>query len=93
MKLRHVARTPKLSIASLEEARTSWRKLIQTPTKEQLGDYFTKSLPPGKFDVSVLGLYRVKQQPLSVTSLRVWTLAVATLVAWNTHSWMSITSS
>ena len=61
VKLRHLARTPKLSLASLNEAFSSWCKLIQTPTAEQLGDYFTKALPPGKFDVSVVGLeYQAK---------------------------------
>lgn len=61
VKLRHLARTPKLSLASLNEAFSSWCKLIQTPTAEQLGDYFTKALLPGKFDVSVVGLeYQAK---------------------------------
>ena len=61
VKLRHLARTPKLSLASLNEACSSWCKLVQTPTAEQLGDYFTKALAPGKFDVSVLGLeYQAK---------------------------------
>ena len=61
MKLRHLARTPKLSIASLHEATTDWCPLIQTPTNEQLGDYFTKGLTPNKFDISELGLRKVRK--------------------------------
>ena len=57
IKLRHLARTPKLSIASLAEACDSWAELLRTPTAEQRGDFFTKALAPGKFDVSSLGLY------------------------------------
>ena len=56
IKLRHLARTPKLSLASLNEACTTWCKLQQTPTLEQLGDIFTKSLTPGKFDPQSIGL-------------------------------------
>ena len=44
IKLRHLARTPKLSLASLSEACSSWCTLSQTPTSEQLGDLFTKAL-------------------------------------------------
>lgn len=57
IKLRHLARTPKLSLASLNEACSTWATLVQTPTNEQLGDYFTKSLAPNKFDCTRLGLY------------------------------------
>lgn len=57
IKLRHLARTPKLSLASLHDACTTWCTLIQTPTTEQLGDYFTKCLPANKFDPGCLGLY------------------------------------
>ena len=56
VKLRHLARTQKLSLASLNEACTTWCQLIQTPTAEQLGDIFTKALTPNKFDVASLGL-------------------------------------
>ena len=61
VKLRHLARTPKLSLASLNEAMTSWCKLVQTPTDEQLGDFFTKALTPAKFNISALGLQYVKK--------------------------------
>jgi len=57
IKLCHLARTPKLSLASLHDACTTWCTLIQTPTTEQLGDYFTKCLPANKFDPGCLGLY------------------------------------
>jgi hypothetical protein len=53
------ARTPKLSLASLNEACSTWCSLVQTPTADQLGDYFTKCLAPNKFDPSRLGL-RIK---------------------------------
>lgn len=56
IKLRHLARTPKLSLASLSEACSSWCTLSQTPTSEQLGDLFTKALAPGKFDPQSLGM-------------------------------------
>lgn len=61
IKLRHLARTPKLSIASLAEACGTWAELLQTPTSEQLGDFFTKPLTPAKFNISALGLYRMRQ--------------------------------
>ena len=51
------ARTPKLSLASLNEACSTWCSLVQTPTADQLGDYFTKCLAPNKFDPSRLGLH------------------------------------
>ena len=56
IKLRHLARTPKLSFASLNEACTSLCELVQTPTTEQLGDIFTKVLQPNQFNVASLGL-------------------------------------
>ena len=43
IKLRHLARTPRLALASLHEAFTSWCQLRQTLTKDQLDDLFTKS--------------------------------------------------
>ena len=61
IKLRHLARTPKLSIASLAEVCETWAELLQTPTSEQLGDFFTKPLAPAKFNISALGLYRMRQ--------------------------------
>ena len=57
IKLRHLARTPKLSLAALHEACTTWATLVQTPTLDQLGDYFTKCLNPNKFDCTRLGLF------------------------------------
>ena len=57
IKLRHLARTPKLSLASLSETCKEFCDLVQTPTAEQLGDYFTKCLQPNKYDMSCLGLY------------------------------------
>ena len=56
IKLRHLARTPKLSLASLNEACTTWCQLEQTPTRDQLGDIFTKALTSGKFDPQSIGL-------------------------------------
>lgn len=56
IKLRHLARTPKLSLASLHEATTTWCALVHTSTNDQLGDLFTKALPPGKFNPQALGL-------------------------------------
>ena len=54
IKLRHLAQTSKLSLASLNEACSTWATLVQTPTNEQLGDYFAKCLPPNKFDCTRL---------------------------------------
>lgn len=48
IKLRHLARTPKLSLASLSETCKEFCDLVQTPTAEQLGDSFTKCLQPNK---------------------------------------------
>ena len=45
VKLRHLARTPKLSLASLHEEFTTWCKLVQTPTAEQLGVTSQKHVP------------------------------------------------
>ena len=56
IKLRHLAPTPKLPLASLNEACTSWCELVQTPTTEQVGDIFTKILQPNPFNVASLGL-------------------------------------
>ena len=56
VKLRHLARTPKLSLASLNEACSTWCSLEQTPTQSQLADYFTKAMTPAQFTVSRLGL-------------------------------------
>lgn len=56
VKLRHLARTPKLSLASLHEATSTWCALVHTGTHDQLGDLFTKALPPGKFNPQALGL-------------------------------------
>ena len=57
IKLRHLARTPKLSLAALHEACSEWATLVQTSTVDQLGDYFTKCLNPNKFDCTKLGLF------------------------------------
>lgn len=63
IKLRHLARTPRLALASLHEAFTSWCQLRQTPTKDQLGDLFTKALAPCKFAPQAIGLEIWKTVP------------------------------
>ena len=69
IKLQHLARTPKLSLASLNEACSTWCSLVQTPTADQLGDYFTKCLAPNKFDPSRLGL-RIKSNSPTLSFVR-----------------------
>ena len=56
VKLRHLARTPKLSLAALNQAFTSWCALEHCPTHLQLGDAFTKVLSHLKFNPQSLGL-------------------------------------
>ena len=55
VKLRHLARTPRLALSSLHEC-LQWMSLVQEPTNSQLADIMTKALSPKKFDPQSVGL-------------------------------------
>ena len=55
VKLRHLARTPRLVLSSLHETLT-WMKLVQEPTATQLADLMTKALTPKRFNPQTVGM-------------------------------------
>ena len=55
VKLRHLARTPRLALSSLHETLT-WMTLVQEPTSAQLADIMTKALPPKRFNQQWVGM-------------------------------------
>lgn len=54
VKLRHVARTPRLALSSLHETLT-WMTLVQEPST-QLADIMAKALPPKRFNQQSVGM-------------------------------------